>query len=283
MSVPLCTIRRMTRGDLNTALCWAAREGWNPGLYDATPFRVIDPQGHLMGWIGDRPVASISALRYSASHGFIGLYIVTPPMRGRGLGMQLWTAAMEHLRGCVIGLDGVMAQQDNYQRSGFEAAWFNLRFQGPARHSGQRHARVVPLSTLPFEALAAYDQPFHPAARPAFLRTWIARTRTHALGWWEDGRLRGYGVLRPCSRGHKLGPLCADTPAIAGALVDALCTRIPEGDTVAMDMPQGHAPVLPLARSFGFTEGFATVRMYRGPAPRLHMHRLYALTALEVG
>jgi hypothetical protein len=28
-------IRRMTRGELDTLVEWAAREGWNPGLDDA--------------------------------------------------------------------------------------------------------------------------------------------------------------------------------------------------------------------------------------------------------
>ena len=41
---------------------------------------------------------------------------------------------MAQLTGCVVGLDGVVAQQDNYRRSGFDLAWHNTRFQGPARH-----------------------------------------------------------------------------------------------------------------------------------------------------
>ena len=283
MTHPACQIRRMGRSDLNMALCWAAREGWNPGLHDASPFRVIDPKGFLMGWANEHPVASISALRYSASYGFLGFYIVEPSYRGRGFGRTIWNAAMAQLTGCVVGLDGVVAQQDNYRRSGFDLAWHNTRFQGPARHGAALHRPIVPLASVPFEQLARYDRDLHPEPRHAFLRSWIARTRTHALGWWEGGTLRGYGVLRPCSRGYKFGPLFADTPAIAGALFESLCARVPEGESVAMDVPQSNPQAVALARQFGLEESFATARMYRGPAPRLAMVRQYALTALEIG
>lgn len=283
MTTTACQIRRMNRSDLNTALCWAAREGWNPGLHDASPFRVIDPKGFFMGWLDERPVASISALRYSPSYGFLGFYIVEPSQRGRGFGRAIWSAAMAHLTGCVVGLDGVVEQQASYARSGFDLAWHNTRFQGPARRGGAWHRQVVALSGIPFVHLSHFDRDFHPEPRHAFLRSWIARTRTHALGWWEGGALRGYGVLRPCSRGYKFGPLCADTPAIAGALFEALSARVPEGEMLAMDVPRANPQALALARQFGLAEGFATARMYRGPAPRLALARQYALTALEIG
>ena len=62
-------IRPMTRADLATAVGWAAAEGWNPGLADAGPFGAEDPQGFLMGWLGDQPVASITVIRYGTGFG----------------------------------------------------------------------------------------------------------------------------------------------------------------------------------------------------------------------
>lgn len=283
MTTSVCQIRRMTRGDLNTTLCWAAREGWNPGLYDASPFRVIDPKGFLMAWVDDVPVAAIAALRYSGRYGFLGFYIAQPAHRGQGFGRAVWNAALAHLTGCVVGLDGVLDQQENYARAGFEVAWHNTRFQGLARHGTVSHRHIVALTALPFDHLARCDQPFHPEPRHAFLRSWVARTRTHALGWWEGSALRGYGVLRPCSRGYKFGPLCADTPAIAGALFEALSARVPKGEPLTIDVPQVNAQAVALARQFGLEPGMVTARMYRGPAPRLALDRQYGLTALEIG
>ena len=91
-------IAPMTLADLETALDWAAAEGWNPGLDDAEAFLAADPGGFLMGRVDGEPVASISAVRHSAGFGFLGLYICRPEHRGRGLGWQMWQAAMARLR-----------------------------------------------------------------------------------------------------------------------------------------------------------------------------------------
>ena len=277
-------IRCMTRDHLSTAMRWAAREGWNPGLHDLDPLYNVDPQGFFMGWLGEGPVASISCVRQGGNHAFLGLYIVDPLLRGHGLGKAIWSASLEHVKGCVVGLDGVVAQQDNYRRSGFELAWHNMRFKGWGREAqGAPQGRVVPLSALPLEALVAYDKAFHPAPRPAFLRAWIHLPQSHALGWWEGGELRGYGVLRACREGHKLAPLCADTPAIAHALLEPPCSRVPVTEPVFMDVPDGNAVAVDLALHQGMEATFPTARMYRGPAPQLAISRLYGLTTLEVG
>ena len=38
----------------------------------------------------------MSAVRYGERFGFLGLYIVKPQHRGKGFGIKLWRAAMEH-------------------------------------------------------------------------------------------------------------------------------------------------------------------------------------------
>jgi len=284
--VPLASyqIRCMTRSHLSTAMHWAAREGWNPGLHDGDALHGLDPEGFLMGWLGDGPVASISCVRYSPHYAFLGFYIVDPLLRGHGLGKAIWGASLEHVRGCVVGLDGVVTQQHNYRGAGFELAWYNVRYQGAGRSAAAATVpHVVPLSDIRFEALAAYERAFHPEPRLAFLRAWVQMPQSHALGWWQDGELRGYGVIRACVDGHKLAPLCADTPAIAEALFEALCARVPATDKVFMDVPDCNAAATQLALRQGMQATFPTARMYRGPAPQLAFSRLYGLTSLEVG
>ncbi len=283
MKTPTHRIQRMSRHDLGLALHWAAREGWNPGLHDTEMFHAIDPRGHFMAWVGERPVASISALRYGVGYGFIGLYIVEPASRGQGLGLAVWHAALEHLKGCVVALDGVVEQQHNYMRSGFDLAWRNRRYSGHGLGPRPAHPAIVRLTGLPFDDLAAYDLAFHPEPRPAFLQTWIRQRRGTALGWLQDGRLRGYGVRRACVQGHKIGPLCADSPAIAEGLLRALCAGVASQEAVHLDVPEPNREAVALMERHGFVAGFPTARMVRGPAPAIDLARQYALTALEIG
>ncbi|MGC4394654.1 GNAT family N-acetyltransferase [Hydrogenophaga sp. T2] len=276
-------IQRMNRTQLGTALRWAEEEGWNPGRHDGDIFHPIDVRGHFMASLDGQPAATISGLRYGTSYGFVGLYIVRPDLRGRGLGMAVWKAALEHLRGCIVGLDGVVEQQHNYRRSGFDLAWHNRRYQAVGRSPQPRDPRIVKLTAIPFEALAVYDRAFHPEPRPVFLQAWIQQRYGMALGWWQDGRLKGYGVVRACANGHKIGPLCADTPGIAEALLDALLGCVVLREPVYLDIPEPNREAIALAERQGMVAGFPTARMYRGPAPRIDLPRQYALTALEIG
>lgn len=281
-------VRPLPSAEMNLALDWAATEGWNPGLDDAEPFHTADPQGFLLGALNDTPVSLISAVRYGADIGFIGFYIVHPAWRGKGYGWTLWQAAMARLAGRNIGLDGVLAQQDNYRRSGFKLGWRNIRYQGQGGTSTEATPpsagqSIVPLATWPFQALADYDRAFFPADRRAFLRSWISQPLSQALGVVEDQRLIGYGNLRPCRSGYKIGPLFADTPAAAAALFSALRARAAPGAPVFLDVPECHARAVALAEQHGLQAVFETARMYTGPLPDIALNRTYGITSFELG
>jgi len=283
--MPDCRIRTMHRDEIELAIDLAAREGWNPGLHDAHCFAEADPDGFLVAEVDGRPVGCISAVSYAGRFGFVGLYIVVPKWRGRGIGMRLWTSGTQRLAGHLVGLDGVPAQQDNYRKSGFRLAWQNVRYAGTARHSTNSSgvATVVPLADVDFAAVSADDQRVFPAPRERFLRTWIGMPDAAALGCVEDGRLLGWGVIRPCREGHKIGPLVADTPAVATSLYAALCLRVPEGDAVYLDVPLPNVAAVSLAREHGMRGVFETARMYTGEAPPCELGRVFGVTTFELG
>ena len=279
-----CTIRTMRSDEIAIAIELAAREGWNPGLHDAACFHAADPEGFLIADCDGHAVGCISAVSYAGQFGFIGLYIVAPAWRGRGVGRRLWAAGMARLAGQVVGLDGVPAQQEYYRRSGFALAWQNVRFAGKAQRSTRTEpAQIVPLGTVDFASLCADDRRVFPAPREAFLRCWISMPDATGLAWLEHGRVVGWGLIRRCREGHKIGPLVADRAAVASALYAALCERVPAGDTVYLDVPMPNGDALALARAQGLEGVFETARMYAGPAPACELQRVYGITTFELG
>ena len=88
------TVNPMSPRDLDLAIEWAAREGWNPGLDDAACFYPADPEGFFIAYSGKTPVGTISAVRYGDDFGFIGLFLVTPERRGRQIGLVLADTAI---------------------------------------------------------------------------------------------------------------------------------------------------------------------------------------------
>jgi hypothetical protein len=273
----------MTRREIDVAVDWAAAQGWNPGLHDANCFHAADPGGFLIGLLGDEPVATISVVKYGASFGFLGFYIVKPAYRGQGYGIRIWNSGLASLEGRVVGLDGVVDQQENYRKSGFVPAYRNIRYQGSGVGSAKGRAEIVPLSTLPFDEVSAYDRPFFPDSRVPFLKCWIAPPQGCALGFVRDGSLAGYGVLRACRSGFKIGPLFADDPEIAESLFHALQENVPGDAPVFLDTPAVNAAAVDLAEHHNMTAIFETARMYAGRSPDLPLHRLFGVTSFELG
>lgn len=277
------TIRAMTRQEVDIAIDWAAAEGWNPGLYDANCFYAADPNGFLIGLLGDEPIAMISAVKYGDSFGFLGFYIVKAEYRGKGYGIQIWNAALARLKGRTIGLDGVVNQQGNYQNSGFTLAYRNIRYRGTGGGNFSTEPGVVPLSTLPFDEICAYDKPFFPNNRTQFLKCWIDQPQSTALGILRNRTLAGYGVLRICRSGYKIGPLFADNSELAERLFLALKAPVPEGTPIFLDTPAVNSAAVDLAKRHNMTVAFETARMYTGKSPDLPVNRLFGVTTFELG
>src|ERR1051325_8339156 len=195
-------IRRMTRGELDTLVEWAALEGWNPGLNDAEVFWATDPEGFVAAEIDGELIGGGSIVAYEKKYGFIGLFIVRTEYRGRGVGNQLWHELNRRLLArldpdAALGLDGVFNMQHYYARGGFRFVCRDLRFEGRGMDLPKPKG-IIEVSALPFESIDAYDQRHFPAPRRRFLQNWIKRRGGHAVAAVDSGEIRGYAVMRPC-------------------------------------------------------------------------------------
>ena len=282
MPAPTLRIRPMQRGEIDFAVDLAAGEGWNPGLHDAAAFHAADAGGFLVGLLDETPIGCISAVRYGPSFGFVGFYIVVPGFRGRGYGLQLWQAALERLGARNVGLDGVIEQQNNYRKSGFELAYSNIRYAWSARPPAPPVAAAISRVTG-LSGIAAYDRRCFPAGRDAFLAAWLDLPGSIALAWREQGGVRGYGVIRRCREGWKVGPLFADDRAVAEGLLHALAREAAPGEPVFLDVPEVNAAGMALAAESGMDAVFATARMYNRAAPDIDTARIFGVTTFELG
>lgn len=284
-------IRNMTRPEVDLLVDWAAREGWNPGLHDAELFWATDPDAFIAADLGEELIGGGAITSYDGSFGFMGFFIVRPEFRGRGLGNRLWHARRERLlarlnAGASIGMDGVFAMQDYYAKGGFVFSHRDIRFRAEVPTMPPAPAvdgpQIVPLAEVPFELIQAYDLRCFPAPRPGFLRGWISQPDALALGCRRNGELSGYGVIRRCGEGCKIGPLFADDPSAADALFAGLA-GFAAGGPVFLDAPENNPAAIELAHRRGMVEVFGCARMYLGPIPQLAHERIFGVTTFEIG
>jgi ribosomal protein S18 acetylase RimI-like enzyme len=271
----------MRAEELALAADWAAAEGWNPGHDDAACFATVDAAGFLIGELDGKPAATISCVNYDDRFAFLGFYIVRPDLRGRGLGWRIWQAAIAHAGARTIGLDGVVAQQDNYRKSGFTLAYRNVRYGGRVA-AGGAHSGAVALTDIPLSIIAADDARVFPAARLEFLRAWVGSAGHVGRALVRDGALVAWGVMRPCRQGFKVGPLVADDRAAAEAVLDALIAAVGGGE-VFLDVPEPNRAAVALAQSRGLAPVFETARMYTGAARAVAIDRSFGVTTFELG
>lgn len=273
-------VRALTPEEVDVLLNWAAGEGWNPGLYDATPFRAVDPKGFLGAFVEGKLVSGISAVKYDAGFGFVGLYITSPDERGRGYGRSVWNAGIARLEGCTIGLDGVPAQQENYGNKGFAKAYGNVRYSGHYSGAIGMSGDCFPITSALYAKIIEYDGAYFPAIRSDFLTEWLGAAH-RAFVCIEADQVAGYGVARKCRSGCKIGPLFAHSLEAASALLSSLALEC-EGHVV-LDVPVYQKGFMALLEAGGLQPGFETARMYRGKAPVIDRDGVFAITSLELG
>ncbi len=285
------SIRNMTRPEVDELVAWAAREGWNPGIHDADIFWATDPDAFIAAELDGELIGGGAITSYGGEYGFMGFFIVRPEYRGRGYGNALWHARRERLLarlrpGASIGLDGVFAMQPYYATGGFVFSHRNMRFrvdipQLPVAPASDG-VEIVPLAGVGFEEVLAYDRNCFPAARASFLEGWISQPQALALGCRSAGKLGGFGVVRRCGEGCKIGPLFADDARAARALYASLAPYA-AGGPLFLDAPENNPAALELVREQQMTEVFGCARMYLGPAPEVAHGRVFGVTTFELG
>ncbi|KAF9291827.1 hypothetical protein BGZ68_001819 [Mortierella alpina] len=310
---------------------WSISEHWNPGSggHDIRQvFHKIDPNGFFLGRIAsesdhkssdDKVVSIISAVRFGDSKlGWIGYYLVDPAYRGRGYGLLGFHRALDHLQDCTsIGLDGVMAQVENYKKSGFTTInWQNERRHGsvvdvvetkePALVQAIRENKVLGLVNItdaPVERLAALEEQFMGLQRPDFVRNWaqfhgagkdepqLGRFGAAVVSTSDPNKVLGYGCVRRAETSYRVGPLYATSGEVAKQILVKLAMAVVDADRQTphgvplmfdIDMPNTNVEAVKIMDGFGWKNTFPSLRMWKGPGPKVDVNGVYGICTLEI-
>lgn len=280
------SISRMRLDEVAQLEEWAAAEGWNPGLSDLSIAWDTDSEAFIALREGATLAGGGTIFSYDGDFGFMGLFIMRADLRKKGLGTLLWHWRRDHLiarlkPSAAIGMDGVFDMVPFYERGGFKRAFRDVRYQGAAL-GGSDNPKIVELGGEDFSEIAPYDRNFVPASRDAFLARWISAPGVIIRGVREKAALAGYGVIRPCRVGFKIGPLFAESAEIAECIARSLMSRI-VGQQIQIDLPEANPAAVALAQRLGLQMSFGCMRLYYGRAPKIPIERTFAVTSLEFG
>ncbi|MDD4955153.1 MAG: GNAT family N-acetyltransferase [Candidatus Omnitrophica bacterium] len=277
-------IRTMSKAEVaDIAVKWANEEGWNPGLNDADCFYTADPAGFFAGELNGEVIACISAVNYDEKFSFMGFYIVKPGYRGKGFGMELFKKALAYAGKRIVGGDGVLERIEDYKKLGFKPAYKNRRYRVFGTEKKELSAGLRSITEIDFEQLCAYDAEIFPAKRRAFLKCWIKQPNAAGYAFLDKNKLAGYGVVRPCFKGYKIGPLFADGAIAADRILNALLSSVPPGEEVFFDVPEINKPAVALAEKNKMKVVFETMRIYLNAMADVPLKKVFGATSFELG
>jgi len=267
--------REMTGADLPDGLRLSRASGWNQTLADWRLMLALGSGLFRVGVEDGRVVATGGAVRYGRALAWICMILVDPACRGRGLGTRAFDEVLARLLeererdGLeAIGLDATPAGHGIYAQRGFVDGPALLRLRreaGPGAAAGSgRIEPTRPMVPADLGPVLDLDRGVFGADRAAVLRDALAAAPGLARVAVDGGRVRGYCFGRHGDHSDHVGPVVAEDPALALALV-AGCSRTEGARPLILDA-RGEPSWTAALGTLGFRSQRPFTRMYVGDA-----------------
>jgi ribosomal protein S18 acetylase RimI-like enzyme len=254
-------IRRMSPDDIPAAMLLKQSAGWNQTEQDWANVLALEPEGCWVYEAAGNLAGSATAVCYGQELAWIGMVLVLPQFRGRGYGRALMEHALRFLeqrRVRAVRLDATDMGQPLYAKLGFRDECAIERWSAPAGVNLRSGSEAQAETLDDVAAVSALDRRAFGADRLAVLDRLAACFPAASLR-----ASRGFGMARPGSEAHFLGPCVAEEAVTARGLIETLLSR-QAGRAVFWDLLPENAEAARMARELGFRCGRRLVRMVLG-------------------
>jgi len=262
----MISFRAMTVEDIPAGLGLCRAAGWNQRREDWELFLAlspgacqvaIDPAGKIAG--------TVTTVSYQDHFSWIGMLLVDPAWRRRGIGMKLLRASTDILRGAgTIKLDATEQGRQVYLKMNFVDEYPLSRMVAnkatPKRLLPSRARRLV---SDDFESLLTFDREIFGADRGKVLE-WSWKNAPQFAFLTEDTTgISGYCLGRPGHHYTHIGPIVARDVQQAMDLISDVMRQCDE-QAILLDISLHDPAWGKWISSIGFVEQRRFIRMYHG-------------------
>jgi len=259
-------VRRLEERDVPAAIALTDLEAWGYTTADFQRLLDLSPEGCLAAEFRGRVVGVLTTTTYGPL-AFLGAVIVSPDLRGKGVGQQMMEAALRHLQETgvrTVRLYAYLNAVRFYERLGFHAEYEVVRWHGVAKAEAG-HSGVRPMRPADVEGLARMDGTYFGSDRRALI-TRLAKefASTFFIAERADG-LRGFIVGSPSGISCEIGPWVVERTSkdTAQHLFNALI-RATGASEIALSGPSPNGALLDFVQAHRFSEVFRALQMRWG-------------------
>jgi len=270
---------------------WCIDEGWNIGIHDSDIYYKIDPIHHYIAKT-NKSVASLSIIKHDHNFFTLGPFIVHKSYRGQGIGEALWHVAMtqmvEEYPDAHIALYAVSEQVDRYRKADFIPVLTIQRWYiDSSKLITSRSNQCTSITNKLIPSIGQYYHNNYVTNRDLLFNELLLKPETNGLVFMDDNVIKGFGFIRRCVRGFRIGALVADTPEIAQTLIAGLL-EFALGAPVFIDVPGSNSNRINCMNAFHAIRAphEDTVMMIKGIGYSRYLKKWeqhYGLFSLEIG
>ena len=244
--------------------------GWNQTEADWDRFLGVSPQGCFVAEVDGQVCGTVTTVSFERRFAWIGMVLVDPQCRGRGIGTSLLERAIEHLDDCnvqTMKLDATPQGKPLYNKLGFIEEYEIERWtrHRPADEASKGVGVLAEsLSPALLKSILEADRDIFGADRSFLLMSLHRDAPDFTATIWNDNVPEGYTFGRRGLFADHLGPWMAKDAASARHLLETFLARSAR-KTLIVDCLQSNCVASNLLKAFGFTYSRSLTRMYRGP------------------
>jgi ribosomal protein S18 acetylase RimI-like enzyme len=253
----------MTMDDIPNAMRLKDLAGWNQNAADWKRFLSVCPEGCFAVETDSLLVGTVATMVYEDRLAWIGMVVVDPEHRGRGLGTALLERAIRHLdsRGIrCMKLDATPYGKPLYERFGFMSEYeierWMLKRQAQNGCTCEQDVRDL-------EVILELDREIFGADRSRLLRSLAEAAPDLTLAFRQREEIAGYSFGRRGTLADHLGPWMARDKTVAASLLDEFLNRS-KRKLVFVDCLCSNPFAVSLVKARGFELSRPLTRMFRG-------------------